>query len=46
LLEQINSKRKFLQGKQLEEIEASWQEALNAFKEKRKGYLLYADFED
>lgn len=38
-------KAQIIAGKSLEEIEASWQADLNAFKEKRKKYLLYADFE-
>ncbi|MBI3136427.1 MAG: DUF1343 domain-containing protein [Bacteroidetes bacterium] len=38
-------KAQIIAGKTLEEIEATWQEALSAFKEKRKGYLLYPDFE-
>ena len=39
-------KAQIIAGKTLEEIEASWQTELNVFKEKRKAYLLYADFED
>lgn len=39
-------KAQIIAGKSLEEIEASWQDGLNTFKEKRKGYLLYEDFED
>ncbi|MBL7897587.1 MAG: DUF1343 domain-containing protein [Crocinitomicaceae bacterium] len=39
-------KSQILAGKTLEEIEASWQSGLNEFKEKRKKYLLYTDFEN
>lgn len=31
-------------GKTLDEVEAKWQDDLNKFKEKRKKYLLYPDF--
>ncbi len=39
-------KAQIIAGKTLTEIEASWQDGLNAFREKRKEYLLYSDFED
>ncbi len=39
-------KSQILAGKTLEEIEASWQSGLKEFKEKRKKYLLYTDFEN
>lgn len=38
-------KAQILAGKSLEEIEASWQEGLQTFREKRKTYLLYPDFD-
>jgi uncharacterized protein YbbC (DUF1343 family) len=34
-----------IEGKPEQEIRASWQPALNAFKQIRKKYLLYDDFE-
>jgi uncharacterized protein YbbC (DUF1343 family) len=37
-------KAQIMAGKTLEEIEASWQEKLSAFKQMRKKYLLYEDF--
>jgi len=38
-------KAQILAGKSLEEIEATWQDGLTKFKEIRKKYLLYKDFE-
>lgn len=39
-------KADILAGKSLENIEESWQNDLNFFKEKRKKYLLYKDFDE
>jgi len=38
-------KAQIMAGKTLEEIEATWQDGLTKFKEMRKKYLLYQDFE-
>ena len=38
-------RKDIIAGKTAEEIKASWQNELNQFKEIRKQYLLYADFE-
>ena len=38
-------RKQILAGKTEEEIKASWQEDLEAFKAIRKKYLLYKDFE-
>lgn len=38
-------KAQIIAGKSLEEIEATWQDGLTKFKEIRKKYLLYTDFE-
>jgi len=38
-------RKDIIAGKSAEEIKASWQKELNQFKEIRKQYLLYADFE-
>lgn len=38
-------KKEIIAGKTMEEIRATWQDDLNAYKLKRKKYLLYPDFE-
>lgn len=38
-------RKQIIEGKSEEEIRASWEEDLNAYKEMRKKYLLYKDFE-
>ena len=38
-------KAQVIAGKSLEEIEASWQQGLDTFKEIRRKYLLYTDFD-
>jgi len=37
--------QQIIEGKSEKEIRASWQPALDAFKQVRKKYLLYKDFE-
>ncbi|MCQ2287387.1 MAG: DUF1343 domain-containing protein [Bacteroidales bacterium] len=38
-------RKDIIAGKSENEIRASWQEKLEKFKQKRKQYLLYPDFE-
>jgi uncharacterized protein YbbC (DUF1343 family) len=38
-------KKQIIAGKTEEEIKATWKEDLDSYKQKRKKYLLYKDFE-